>query len=891
MTLWSKWRWDWRRKNLGDELQAHLQLAAADRMARGESPEEPPANALHELGNVLLIEDVTRTQWGWLRLENFVRNLRYALRQLRRSPGFALTAILALALGIGPNVAIFSIIWATFLAPPPYPNANQLVVVWNHYKGERIPTSGDDYARFAAESRSFQSLSFQSWLVLHLTNPDHTPDEEAGLPTTPGLDTRTVKEPMLLGRDFLPDEGGPGNDHVVVLSHWLWKKRYNSDPKILGKSILIENEPYTVVGVMQASPHEKSGGVEFTVPVRLVPGVHTNQFGIVIGRLKPGVTLAQAQEELSIIEQAMRHQRGGGEDPNAFALTVEHFRNDWLELKVQRNLWLLLDAVGLVLLIACANIANLLLARGSSRTQELAVRSALGASRRQIFVQLFTESVTLALFGGAIGTGLGWAIMKVSLALLPKLAIETSETLVQINQPVICFAVVISLLAGVVAGCAPSWRSARVNQSEVLKQGARSIGGRGSTSLQALLVSTEIALALILLAGSGMALHSFWNLSHIDTGFRADHVLTAELSSRHSSAGGGKSSAPDFQQIVVQQRQLLERVRAIPGVENAALATSMPMHGFDTFPFAVAGQPVDRSHLPTADFEAVSPGFFNTFGIRLVRGRFLSDQDSVQSPPVVMVNEAFVRHYLPADDPLTHRLLLRLPPYMNAGVTAPKTPALTAFQIVGVFHDVLDNEHLTGAVQPEMYVSQWQITSLYLHIAVRTLGIDPATITTPLQREVSSAEPGIAIDHVEMMMDVVDGQTSSDRFEMILFGAFAAVALLLATVGIYGVMSFAVAQRRHEIGIRMALGARRSDVIRLILSSGLRMALAGLTLGLAGALALGRLMRSTLYGVRTADTSSLAAVTALLFAVALLACWVPARRAAAVDPMQALRDE
>jgi predicted permease len=820
-------------------------------------------------------------------LSGFMQNLRCALRQLRKSPGFTAVAVLTLALGIGPNVAIFSIIWATFLGLAPYPEANQVVVVWNHYKGDRVPTTGDEYAQLAAQSHSFQSLSFTSWLVVHLTNADHTPDVEGGLPITSGLNSRTMRQPMFLGRDFLPEEGSPGNDHVVILAHWLWQNRYSSDANILGKSILIDDEPYTVVGVMQAAPHENSGGVEFNVPIRLMPGVHTNQFGVVTGRLEPGVTLAQAQAELSVLERTLQEQRGG-QNPEGISLTVEHLRNNWLAQKTQRNLWLLMCAVSLVLLIACANIANLLLARGSSRTQELAVRSALGASRGHIFVQLFTESFTLALLGGALGVALGWVIMKVSLVYLPSLAIESSDTVVQMNLPVLGFAFVIAVLAGIAAGCAPSLRSARVNESEVLKQGGRNTGSRGRTPLQAALVIGEIALALTLLAGSGQALHSFWNLSHIDVGFRADHILTAELWRGDTATRGGNHTSSPPEQIVAQKRQLLERIRALPGVSDAALATSLPMRGSETFRFAFADQAVDSAHKPTADFEAVTPSYFGTFGIRLVSGRFLNDEDGLQSPRVLMVNETFVRRYLSGGDPLTHQ---RLVPLVAASGAGPKMRALREYQIVGVFHDVLDSEHLTGTAQPEVYISQWQTASVYTNIAVRTLAVDPATIVGPLQHAVSSAMPGAAIDHVQTMMELLDEETSPDRFEMILFGAFAAVALLLSAVGIYGVMSFAVAQRTHEIGVRMALGARQSEVMRLIVGSGFRMAFAGLGIGLAGALVLGRVMRATLYGVQSVDLSSLAVVAVLLLAVALVACWVPARRSAAVDPMVALRDE
>jgi putative ABC transport system permease protein len=746
-------------------------MTIEDHVARGETPEQAHSAAMKEMGNLLLVADTTRSHWGWESLERLVQSFRYTLRQLRRSPGFAITAVLGLALGIGPVVAIFSMIWATFLAPSPYPNANQLVVVWNHYKGERAPTSGEDYAQLAAQNRSFQSLSFQSWIVVHLTNSDHTADQEGGLASSPGMQSKTVGQPMQLGRDFLPEEGSPGNDRVVILTNWLWQHRYNSDPGIVGKSILIEDHPYTVVGVMRAGPHEKGGGSTFNVPVRFVPGEHSQQFGIMIGRLKPGVTPAQAQAELSVINDQIAAHHVAHLNKSPFVLTVEHFRNDWLDLKTQRNLWLLLVAVGLVLLIACANIANLLLARGTSRTQELAVRSALGATRGQIFMQLFTESLTIALFGGAIGIAMGWTIMKLSLILLPNLALESTETLVEMNLPVLGFSILIAVLAGVIAGCAPSWRSARANQNEALKQGSRAAGGRGRTPLQSVLVITEIALSLVLLAGAGMALHSFWNLSHIDVGFRADHVLTALLRPRNNGPAS-RSSASSPEEASVQQHQLLDRVRQIPGVADAAGATGLPMNGFNTFPFQVAGQTTDKAHMPTADFEAVTPSYFRTFGIRLVRGRFLSEEDQPQSPRVVMVNETFVRRYLANADPLNQRLLLRIPDFRNAGAGPQQMPPLVEFQIVGVFHDVLDNEHLTGDVQPEMYVSEWQVGWPFFWIAIRTMAIEPDTITTTLQHTVSSVMPGTAIDHVRTMVQVMEQEQSSDRFEMILFGAF-----------------------------------------------------------------------------------------------------------------------
>jgi putative ABC transport system permease protein len=815
----------------------------------------------------------------------FWRNVRYTLRQMRRSPGFATTAVLALALGVGPTVAIFSIIYATFLAPFPYPYAEQLVVVWTHYKGERQPALGGDYAQYAAQNHSFQRLDFQSWQILHLTNADHTQADITGLPFSPGMDTKTMGDQMALGRDFLPDEGGPGKDHVVILSNYLWKHRYHADPNILGKFVLIEDQPYQIVGVLQAGPNEGPTGIQFSVPILIPLGAHTQQMGNMIGRLKPGVTLAQAQAEMAVIDRTLAQHRNGGKDANLWAVSVEHLRNDWLDHKIQRNLWLLMTAVGLVLLIACANVANLLLARGASRKQELAVRSALGATRWQIFIQLLTESLTLAILGGVIGVGIGWGIMRVSKANFPDLVNQSTETVVQMNLPVLCFALGTTLIAGVLFGCAPGWQSTRLNLSDTLKQGSRTTSGRGRAPIQSILVTVEVALALVLLSGAGMALHSFWKLTHIDLGFTVDRIITARLTP-HLAAGanGGPPVFPSAKQTIAQQHQLLDRLRAVPGVADVALASNVPLRGYDRFPFSIAGQPVDKTHPLQADFEAVSPSYLNTFGIRLVRGRFISENDNLGSPLTVVVNETFVRHFLPNIDPLTQHLV------MPSIEFKPGPPQMADYQIVGVFHDVLNDDHLTGSVQPQMYVSLGQIGLPFVAFVIRT-AVDPVAVTTGLRSAVASLGAGLSIDRLETMREVVTAQQTTDRFGMFLFGAFAAIALLLAAVGIYGVMAFAVAQRTHEIGVRMALGARHSEVVILIVRGGMRLALIGIAIGLLGAFGLGRLMHTTLYGIQSADFGSLLTVAALLFAVAFIACWLPARRSARVDPMQALRSE
>ncbi len=811
------------------------------------------------------------------------RDIRFGLRMLSRNKGFTAIAILALALGIGPNVAIFSIIWATFLAPLPYPQADQLVVVWSHYKGERNPTRAEDFAQWAAASHSFQRLDFQSWNALHLTNPDHTQDETTGLLTTPGFYTSNFRIPMAMGRDFRPDEGTPGKDHLAILTHRLWETHFHADGDILGKAILINDEPYTVVGVLPPGPMDKVEGTQFIVPFTPQPGVQSNQYGNVFGRLKPGVTVQQAQAEMAVIDKRLAPERNGAGDAASWSVSVEQLKNDWLDPKLVRNLWLLLAAVGLVLLIACANVANLLLARGAARQQELALRSAMGATRKQVFAQLLTESLTLAVLGGGIGVALGWAIMKLAMAILP-LAKQTAEAVVGINLPVLGFAVGATLIGGVLFGCAPAWQAARVNLSETLKQGSRAISGRSRTRTQGVLVTVEFALALTLLAGAGLALHSFWNLSHIDFGISTDHVLTTFLQPKATTRQGRAAIQPP-EQTLATERQAVEKLRAVPGVEDAALTTGMPLEGYDTFPFAIAGEPADPQHPPVADFEALTPGFFGTFHVRLLKGRFLNDGDSIGHPLAVMVNESFVRRYLAHSDPLTQQLLLGMPePGQN------KLGAAVAFQIVGVFHDILNSDHLTGDARPEMFVSLWQTPWPYVGVAVRT-GVDPGAVTSELRAAVAAAAPNLALDRVQTMDQIIEDRTTDDRFGMVLFAGFAAVALLLAALGIYGVMSFSVAQRTHEIGLRMALGAQKSEVVALIVKNGIRLALPGMAIGLAGVLVLGRLMHSTLYGVGAVDYGSTLLVALVLLAVALVACWVPARRSARVDPMVALREE
>lgn len=811
---------------------------------------------------------------------NLGRNIQFGLRMLLRNKGFAAIAMLVLALGIGPNVAIFSIVWATFLAPLPYPNSDQLVVVWSKVKGERSPSPADEYEMMFSRSRSFAFLGFGSWTdIPHLTGPDHIQEEISGIAATPGFQVNYLKLRLAMGRDFLPAEGAPGNNHEIVLTHNLWENRYHSDPAILGKSITVDEEPYTVVGVLEAGVADRIP-MQFYTPVALDPAAHNAKWGNIEGRLEPGVSIAQAQAELAILDRQYSAEHPDQMPKEGVQISVEPLHNDWMDKKIERNLWLLLGAVGFVLLIACADLANLLLARGASRQQEIAVRAALGASRSQVFAQLITESLTLAIFGGAIGIALGWVMMKTAMAVLPLVKFN-AEAIVEINLPVLCFAVFATLIAGVVSGCAPAWQASKLNLSEMLKQGSRSVTGRGRARTQSILVVTEFALALTLLAGAGMALHSFWNLTHVDLGVRTDHILMGRLQARRFAPG---APLPNGDLISANARQLLSKVSALPGVQNAAMTSSLPLEGQDQFPFTIAGHPVAANTEQTADLEIVTPSYFTTFGVQLLQGRLLSDNDLAGGPQAVMVSESFVKRYLRGENPLDQRLqLAKIVPGQKIGTASD-------WQIVGVFHAVRNGEHLNDESTPEMFISFWQSPLPWMGLAVRTT-LEPASISRDLRVTVAQTMPGYAFSDIRTMQESIDTQVTGDRFGMVLFGLFAVLALLLAALGIYGVMAFSVLQRKHEIGLRMALGAQQADVVRMILIDGMKLALIGAGIGLAGVYLLGRLMHGTLYGVNTLDAASFAAVAVALLAVAFVASWLPARRSAKIDPMIALRQE
>jgi putative ABC transport system permease protein len=861
--------------DLSDEIRQHLEEKIEELVATGMPRKEATAAARRAFGNLTLIEDDSRQVWRWRSVEQFFSDVRFGLRGLRRNSGFAAVAILTFALGISSITAIYSVTYATLLAPLPYPEAKQLVMVWPTRANKRVwGASAGDFLDWKRESNVFQDLnaataSGTSFNLATSGRPEHVIAQQA----TPGY-YGMIGIRFLLGRSFLPEEGTPGKDHVVILTYKLWK-RLGADSGIIGKPLRMDGVPYTVVGVTAPGPLDRIQ-FEMVVPLVFRPDQinHGYHWLFVMGRLKPHITIAEAQADMSVV--ALRIAQDNPQTNTNWWVSVEPLQDDFLPLAVRNTIWLLFGAVGLVLCIACLNVANLLLARSTVRQKEIAVRVSLGASRQRIFAQFLTESLVLAIVGGAVGVGLAGVLTKIIVSMLPEFALP-SEADVKISAAVLLFTLAVSLSAGVVFGCAPAWQACGVDPNRALKGGRT---GTGRQRLRQALIVLEFGFALTLLAGAGLAIRSFWNLAQVDLGVRTDHILTFSL-----PVPDGRLVQPE--QMIAFYREILTRIEAAPGVSAVAASTGLPVAGtHGGIQFWIAGAPaVDRDSRPGAAFQAVTPGYYHAFGIKIVKGREFTREDSAAGVQVALVNENFVRHYLPGVDPLTQRIIVeskRIP-----GV--PAEHPLEEWQIVGVFRNVRSFGPRNADV-PEIDVPFWQNPSPKAQLAVRTVR-DPSAMIANVADVVASVESDLPLANVKTMDQIVDESLAGDRFFTVLYAGFAALALLLAAVGIYGVMAFAVAQRTHEIGLRLALGARRDQVLRMVLTEGMSLALLGLVFGLLGAIAVGRILRGMLYGVATLDFVIFGLVALTLLASAGLASYLPAWRASRVDPMIALRYE
>ena len=807
-------------------------------------------------------------------MRRVLQNLRYGLRILLKTPGFTAVAVITLALGIGANTAIFSVVYTTLLAPMPYPNPDQLVMIWSKVQEGRNVISAGDFLDWKRQSSVFQDLNAWTGGTINLATSER-PEQVEVQRTTPGFYTMMGVK-FAMGRDFSSEEGQPGKDHEVILFNRLWK-RLGARTDMVGQQLRLNGESYTVVGVMAPGPTDRLS-TELVVPLAFKPEQINHDFHwlLAMGRLKPGVTMKQAQADMDLV--TARIAKDHPESNGGWGASVEPLKDDFLPPDEIRNLWLLLGAVAFVLLIACANVANLLLAKGVTRRTEVAVRASLGATRRRIFAQFLTESLTLSLLGGAFGILLALGMIKAFVLLMPRYTLP-SEADVRINLPVLLFTFAATVVAGVLFGSVPASHAVGMNLNETLKEGGRSGTAAGRHYVRRLLVVTEFGLALTLLAGAGLALHSFFNLTRVDLGVRTDNILTFGFPVPEK-----RLTEPD--QIITFYRQALAKLQSMPGVKHASISTGLPIAGSGFgMPFNIVGQPqAAAAARKTSGFGMVTPEYFQTFGIQVVRGRAFSKQDTAVSPRVALVNENFVRRFLPGTEPLGKRLIIE---QLIPGVARLGPPL--EWEIIGVFHNVRGGS-LRNDDRSDIYVPFEQSPWPRVNFAVRTEG-DPLSMSKSIASAMNSMEPDVALADVMTMDQILDEGLVADRFLTTLYATFASVALLLATVGIYGVMTFSVAQRTHEIGLRMALGAAREQVLAVIFKEGLALALVGLAIGLGGAALVGRAMRGMLYGVGSFDFLAFGGVALVLFAAALIACYLPARRATDVDPIVALRYE
>jgi len=804
---------------------------------------------------------------------SLLQDLTFALRTLRKNPGFTLTAVFALGLGMGANSAMFSVIDGVLLRPLPFPRSDRLVNVWENDLKRNIPrfvVAPANYYDWRKQNQSFSALGAYQQTTFNLASQEGEPERFIGTISDHGFFDALGVKPAL-GRIFSEEEDQPGRDGVVILGYGVWRQRFGGDPKIVGQTLIMNGKPRTVIGVMPEGFEYPPQSVMwsplgFDNETRERRDFHRLR---VIGRLKDGVTPERARAEFETIGSRLAAQYPTFDRDAGIALNL---LLDDMVGQIRPALLVLLGAVAFVLLIACANVGNLLLAKAAGRQREIAIRASLGAGRGRIVTQLLTESVLLSVAGGAVGLLLAYWAFDGLLALAPANLPRLSDA--GVNAVVVWGSLGVSVITGIVFGFAPAWYASKADVHSLLKEGAR--GASARSGLRNILVVAQVAAALILLAGAGLLMRSFYEIEHVDAGFEPEHLMTMRLAPAAFKYAGHDAMLREF------VHGILVNIAALPGVQSAAVSSDIPLLGNPVYIMRFEGRPpVEPSTAPLANYFAVTPGYFETMGMRILRGRGITDRDTADSPQVVVVNQTLVDRYFPGQDPIGKRLEI-------AFATPPKWR-----EIVGVAADV----HTQGLDQdtPVQVYAAYNQKPIFIQLGSLTVLArttqDPGLVGAAMKSAILKIDRSQPVYAVQPMTEVVSQSIAQRRFSLVLLAFFAASALFLAALGIYGVMSYTVAQRTGEIGIRMALGAQESQVLMLVQRQGLALVLIGLGIGLAGALALTRLMTALLFRVQATDPITFVLVAVVLIAVSLAACLVPARRAAKVDPIVALRYE
>jgi putative ABC transport system permease protein len=864
--------------DIDEELRLHLEMEAEANVGRGMPPEEARRAALRTFGNLNSIRERAYEVRGGGMFETFLQDLRYAGRMLSKQAGFTAVAALTLALGVGANTAIFSVVEAVLLRPLPYRHAERVVVVWENNRVRSRSHNVVNPATFLDwkdQAKSFDEMAAfvdQRYNLTGAGEPEEVPSQVA----TPNL-FRLLGAEAALGRTFTPEDVAAGREDVAVISHGLWQRRFGGKPDVIDRVISLNGTNVTLIGVMPpgfkwfvkensltGKPAELWRPMTFTEEHRVRRGRYLSA----VARLAPGASPEQAQAEMDAL--AARFESQYPDFSTGWGVTLVPLR-DQLAGEIKPALLVLLGAVGFVLLISCVNVASLLLARAAGRHKEMAVRSAMGAGRRRIIRQLLTESLLLAFLGGSLGLLLSRWCVQALVALSPANLIDAGQ--VGVNLPVLAFTLAVSLLTGIVFGLVPALEASRVKLSDTLKESSR--GNAGSSRgrrMRDVLVVAEVGLALVLLVGAGLMARSFLRLSAVDPGFDATNLLTMRVvlpTSKYSDDG----------KIVAFFRETLGNLRTLPGVRSASAVSALPFADLGAATsFAIEGRPVPSAgNEPVTDVRVVDEEYFRTMNIPVLAGRTFNAREAVEDGKVAVINQAMARTYFAGENPVGKRIVV------NMGDEPEPT------EIIGVVGDARYSS-LDAELRPMVYWTPPQLAYSSMMIILRT-SVEPESLAGAARREILSIDKDQPVSDVRPMESWLSESVSRARFGTLLLGGFAGLALILAAIGIYGVMSHAVAQRQSEIGVRMALGAQARDVLRLVIRQGLALVLAGVALGLLGAFALTRVLSSLLYGVSATDPLTFAAIALLLIAVSWLACYIPAKRAARLDPLTALRYE